>query len=354
MRKKRKTLPKEFREMLKETGVNDLRAVFDKCDLNATGGYSKGNAFSFYEIPDDLVYWLVEQGADIDFVDMYGRTPLHQHSGIRGGRVEIFIELGADINKPDRYGDTPIHMAAGSGFNVAAVKALLRAGANPMAVNNAGEVPLVRALLRANNIDLENLATVAEVLLASGTPITEQMRKEVLRIGENFEFHRENFNKDFLPMTEAALNRIYELFGVEPVARRRMHDGISPIIPAGADWKDQYNELWDLLIPSSGPAKTVQGEVIRITGRVRDEIYRNGGANWDGYFNKMVDDLLMHLTSQSSLAKDRLEEVKKIVGEIQQNGNGSDEELLYLCESAVLWVLANPSPIPLDPPEYNR
>ena len=55
---------------------------------------------------------------------------------------------------------------------------------------------------------------------------------------------------------------------VKPVAKRITHDGVSPILVKEGSWEEQYEELWSFLIPSSGAAKTVQGEVIRIPGRV--------------------------------------------------------------------------------------
>jgi hypothetical protein len=105
------------------------------------------------------------------------------------------------------------------------------------------------------------------------------MKAFVQRIGENFEFHRAGFNPESVEATSAALDRLYALFGVPPVPRRMMHDGRSPIVAKSARWQDQQQELWALLVPSNGPAATVQGEVIRIAGRVADEIDRNGGAN---------------------------------------------------------------------------
>ena len=132
-----------------------------------------------------------------------------------------------------------------------------------------------------------------------------------------------------------------------------MHDGVSPITVSSKKWEDQYGELWDLLIPSGGSAKTVQGEVIRITGRVRDEIYRNGGANWDRYYKKMLDALILHFGSGVPLSGPLLNEAAAIAKEIRRSGDG-DEELSRLCELAVVWVLENPTPVLLKKPDYNR
>src|SRR4029077_20639651 len=99
------------------------------------------------------------------------------------------------------------------------------------------------------------------------------------RIGGDFEFHRAGFNRDLMNATSAALDKLYLLFGVPPVPPRILHDGKSLIVARSARWEDQHQELWELLVPSSGAAATVQGEVVRIAGRTCDELERTGGRD---------------------------------------------------------------------------
>jgi len=351
MPKKKKTLPKNFGELIEKGNIDDLIAVFEKCELSATGGYFKETALSFFNVPEELVRWLVANGADIDVVDIYGRTPLHNHAMRRNGDAAIFIELGANIEAKDKKGDTPLHMAAGSGFNVKMVQLLVLNGADITAKNDQGETSLIHAIRRASNIDIVNLVAISDILFQDGMPIVEEMQKAVVAIGENFEFHRENFNKEYLSATDAALSQLYLKFNVAPVKKRQLHNGISPITVIATEWEDQYSELWDLLIPSSGPAKTVQGEVIRITGKVRDEIYRNGGANWNVDFKKMLDALIKHLGSGLQLTETLLIEANSIAQEIRRSGNG-DEEPSRLCELATTWVMMNLNPVLLNKPDY--
>ena len=79
----------------------------------------------------------------------------------------------------------------------------------------------------------------------------------------------------------AALDELYKLFGVPPVPQRTMHDGITQISVKGKRWQEQYDELWNMLVPGNGKAKTIQGEMIRIAGKVTHEILDNGGISWD-------------------------------------------------------------------------
>ncbi|MFD2921564.1 ankyrin repeat domain-containing protein [Terrimonas rubra] len=352
MAKKKKTLPKNFDELIKEKDIENLKKVFDVCELDARGGYGKQTALSFYQIPDELVHWLVDKGADLEAVDVYERTALHNHSMMRSGKINVFLALGANVGARDKYGDTPLHFAAGSGFNVEAVKNLLAYNADVASLNANKRTPLEHALARANNIDLVNLVEISALLLRPGIVITSKMKEAIIRIGENFEFHRENFNKDFLPETDKALNRLYEMYDVQPVKRRIMHDGFSPIKVKGTSWEEQFEALWELLVPSRGSAKTVQGEVVRIAGKVRDEIYRNGGGNWDNDFKKMLDAYLLHLSSGNVLPASEMENAHQLIPGIRKNGYGDD--LNFLCELAAKWVAINPDPVELEKPGYKR
>jgi hypothetical protein len=351
--KKKTTLPKNFDELIKENDIENLKKVFDTCELDARGGYGKATALSFFNIPNEFVHWLVENGANIEAVDIYGRTALHRNTMARSGKITAFLELGANVNAVDKDGDTPLHLASGSGFNVSSVKQLIEYGANTKVLNASKQTPLEYALSRASNLDIVNLVEISEILLKN-TEITQKMQDSITRIGENFEFHRQNFNKDYLQQTDEALNKLYEIYRVSPVKKRIMHDGVSQIIVSGATWQKQFEELWELLIPSNGNAKTVQGEVVRIAGRVRDEIYRNGGANWNVDFKKMLDAFLVQLASNNALSTDELEKLNSLVQDIRKNKDAETDELNYLCELATKWTLLNPKPILLDKPNYKR
>lgn len=352
MAKKKKTLPKNFSELITENNIDNLKKVFDTCEFDATGGYGKATALSFFNVPDELVRWLVQSGADIEAVDSYGRTALHQHAMMRSGKLAVFLELGANVKAVDSYGDTPLHFAAGSSFNVSSVKQLLAYSADSKALNSYKQTPLERALSSANNIDIVHLVEISRILLQRESEITQKMKDEITRIGEGFEFHRKNFNKDYLQETDQALSKLYEIYQVVPVKKRIMHDGVSPIIANGTIWEKQFEELWELLVPSKGNADTVQGEVVRIAGKVRDEIYRNGGGNWNIDFKKMLDAFYLHLTSENALSAAELEEAKTYIKDIRNTGFADD--LNFLCELATNWVRLNPIPIVLTKPNYNR
>lgn len=120
-----------FGEELEETSENDDLAPSDenKIDKNVTRSTSKTK-----EEQDDLNKKLCELVETME-----------------GNRkaVEELIKKGADVNFTNDVGRTPLHMAAISG-NIDAVEMLLAAGANPNARDNSGKTPLDYARQRGN------------------------------------------------------------------------------------------------------------------------------------------------------------------------------------------------------------
>ncbi|ANP47780.1 ankyrin repeat domain-containing protein [Candidatus Viadribacter manganicus] len=346
---KKQALPKDFEAQLEKGDMPALRAAFDSCDINARGGVFKQTALAFAQCPDDLARWLVQQGADLAAGDNYGDTPLHSRSRHWRGRIEVLLELGADPNLGENLRGTPLHAAAES-CNVANARLLLQYGARVDALNRDGQTPLECALQRCSNAQIQNMAAFAELLIAAGARRTTAMKSDVTRIGAEFEFHRGGFNPSSVQSTSDALEKLYAIFDVPAVARRVVHDGLSPIVLRSEHWEDRHQELWELLVPSSGHADTAQGEVVRIAGRIHDELYRNGGINWDRDYKLMADAFLEHVASGISLAKPLLDETQALVTALKRR----DGDTRRLCELGVMWVALNPSPMKLKPPGYRR
>ncbi|WP_253806508.1 ankyrin repeat domain-containing protein [Paenibacillus polymyxa] len=93
MGKKKKNLPKNFDELINVGDISALKEVFTRCELDARGGSSKSTALCFYQVPNELVRWLVEQGADINARDNYRKTPLHKHAMSWCGNTELLLDL---------------------------------------------------------------------------------------------------------------------------------------------------------------------------------------------------------------------------------------------------------------------
>ena len=209
--------------------------------------------------------------------------------------------------------------------------------------------PMEAMLYSVQSIDVSKAAKTAELYLKAGLKPTKFAKEQITRIGEDFEFHRNNFNPEYLEETDAGLQQLYKLFGVPPVPRRIQHDGKSPIVLTGNTWEARYEQAWTLLVPSNGSATTVQGEVVRIAGRVNDELLRNAMGNWDKEYRKMLTAISGYMQQGNPLSESEFAEVADIQKHIlEDDGTGTQR----LCELATAWVVQNPQPIALGKVNY--
>jgi hypothetical protein len=125
----------------------------------------------------------------------------------------------------------------------------------------------------------------------------------------------------------------------------------APITVTATTWQEQFQELWDQLVPRGGAAETEQGEVIRIAGKVSREILDIGSINWNPDFRAMVDEITTYLSGTAAVGRrGELESLRTAV----RDGGGSKVQLYRLTELAVTWVLANPHPVPLGHTPYRN
>jgi hypothetical protein len=344
---KRKTLPKDFKELLAAGDLDVLLEVFDDCELDAHVRGSKNIALHFAECPNELIRWLVARGLDVDTPSEFGDTALSQRAHHDHQDDSALLELGANVNATNRYGYTPLHHAVPR--SPRKVRAFLSLGADMRAENDEGHPPLESALARCNNSEIVAVAESAQILIDAGSPVPDNAAEHVTRIGEQYErLRRDGYRRE---RTDRARADLYAMFDITPVAARRVHDGTSTITVSATQWPDQFNELWDFLVPRSGTAATTQGEVIRLAGRMSNELRGNGGINWDRDYRTMKDALIAHLGAGTPVTTDS--ELADLAPGIQRDFD--EYAVRHLVELAVAWVLANPDPVPLPlPVKYDR
>ena len=347
---KRKTLPENFKEIVSRGNPDEILSVFDSCDINAYSRkeYGTPTALMYPEMPEAVIRKLVEMGADINHVGEYNRTPLLMHAEEKPEHIPLLLELGAVLDlHDDSFGsETALHYCAGQ-CRPESVRALLALGADPTIPggyfkNNALE-NLTEYVGMGN---LCNAADTAEILLAQDMEITEAMRKKIRKLSEQFVFYRRDPAPD--DPDEAAIRKLCKLFGVEPAARLQTHDGKSLIKVYGKTWQEQYDNLWKELVPPSGSAATVQGEAVRVIGRLSHEVLDNGGCNWDDDFRQMIRSLAGYLESGVQADAETLAHVKTI------SRNTDEQTFSAITRHITEWVAANPEPILLKSVPYKR
>ncbi len=353
MAKKRKTLVNNLQEIIDRGDLNEFKAVFDKCGIDATNkGKTTSNVFTYRNLTPAHIQFLIDNGLDIntDCGCGYSALAFQAHNK---DNLKCLIDNGADIDLVViGYRGTALARAV-SMIDAVGVKNLLEYGASVDIKCDLDEKsPLDATLAHCNNVNIIDAVEISKLLLAAGVMPTDKSKEYVCEIGKCFEFFRNDFNKDFVNEYSNALDELYKLFGVEPVPRRVIYDGKSKIKVKSTTWQKQHEELWDMLVPSRGSADTIQGEMIRIIGKVGYEILDNGGMNWDEEFRKMMKALILFLREENNLDSVLVEEACSLAKNVSSR---SDKKELYrLNEIVVKWVLANPEPIKLNKVDYIR
>jgi hypothetical protein len=311
--------------------------VFDTCRIDAYVPSTKSTALHAFLCPDELTRWLVGEGLDVDAPDAWGETALAMKA-MHDQDLSVLLELGANVNAANDSGFTVLHRAVPR--SPRNVRILLDHGADVRALNDDGHTPLQSALERCGNADIAAVGPSARILLDAGSPSPANAADLVSAIAKRYARIRgDGRNRE---STDRGLTDLYELFDVTPAAPRRTHDGTSPITVAAAKWPDQFNELWELLVPPGGVAPTLQGEVIRLVGKISRELRGNGGINWNRDFQKMKNALINYLDSGTTVT---------IAAELADLAPGlrrdfDDRAVIRVGELSVAWVLANPDPVP--------
>ncbi|QDH20319.1 hypothetical protein [Saccharibacillus brassicae] len=121
-------------------------------------------------------------------------------------------------------------------------------------------------------------------------------------------------------------------------------------------YAEQFRTLQETLVPDSGQAPTVQGELIRSVARLHEEAEQNGNANWDEGYELFADFIEKTFHAQRMADPVFRERVETIINRIRQPKIAylDYESFHELSDHAVQWCRLHPEPIPNphDPRQY--
>jgi hypothetical protein len=123
----------------------------------------------------------------------------------------------------------------------------------------------------------------------------------------------------------------------------------------------EFFALFERLVPESGQASTVQGELVRSVMKLANDLVSNGFANWDVGYERLCAFALHHL-ADGTFGPQTSTGVRTDIEQIQKYGRGEDiggSDLEAACDrlmrASVAWCQRHPDPIPHSPdPELKR
>jgi hypothetical protein len=137
-------------------------------------------------------------------------------------------------------------------------------------------------------------------------------------------------------------------------APRRRSGADSPTqVNLEGDSKAVARWIWNHLVPASGQAATVQGELLRAVEKLSWEAQNNGNGNWDIGFDRLLDFLRTTLTAERRLPPEIRRAVARDLDRLGKFQQPYLEDDLYdrLREAVVAFCRFNPVlvPRPRDP-----
>lgn len=127
-------------------------------------------------------------------------------------------------------------------------------------------------------------------------------------------------------------------------------------------WQDTIQRLAKELVPLSGNAETLQGELVRCVNNLADEATRNGWMNWDIGDDESIETLRRYLPDAKVFSESVRNEIHSALDRIRYAGEkGADEgklgyeEIKYIARHVAEWcnyqkklIHKNPESIWLD------
>jgi hypothetical protein len=116
-----------------------------------------------------------------------------------------------------------------------------------------------------------------------------------------------------------------------------------------SNWQDEIERLWATLVPQSGQAATVQGELVRCISKLNDECFRNGNCNWDDGHEALCKYLRKWLNDDATFTEaERLKinsAIDKMLDFENPDTSGTGSCGYTIAEKVVAWCTKNSTPI---------
>lgn len=245
--------------------------------------------------------------------------------------VELLLALGADVNV--NPGGTALHWAmANDHYEIASL--LLDHKADCSLVDQHGNSVLFGAMHK----NIPDRFNMIRKMISQGANPQNKSRHGV----SAYAFAEEMGDQELLKLFDnMEAGEAIDLSFQAPQKSKVLDN-----LPAEYDWKSTYNALWDELVPPSGEAHSVQGELMRSIGKLGDEFFRNGNINWDhnkAFYMEMIDYLKKYLLDGSIPMEEKeiSESLRKMSHFNVVNYPKNDQPHHKISQAVVQWCVAH-------------
>jgi len=311
-----KRLPYTFQEALGYGGhkvdIEKALKIVERVGVNVISDLGKTPLMVASELGNEtLVKYILKEAPDVDYksVDAHDITALLVAcSNRRLNCITLLLDAGADIEQTHPY-----HTALSIVF-----------------INTFSD-PLPSA----------------KYLISKGAKITDTF----IEMGMSWDsdkfvsfLEEENipFKRNLIPKKEIIIEEIEDKIDTN-IDIVELH-----IVVNKMNYDKTAKVVWQKLVPSSGQASSIQGELLRALEKLRDEAQRNGNVNFNNNCHRiLVNFLKLYLLDKKVFTKEQINNNKIDLREISKKTMPYTDDDVYdrLTKSVIDWYINNPEQI---------
>ncbi|WP_269236380.1 ankyrin repeat domain-containing protein [Flavobacterium flavigenum] len=276
-----------------------------------------------------------------------GETPLIIASYLE--RIEILkliIEQTQNIDHKVQGSITETALLEACGQRrLESIKLLVDAGANLEQEDRFGLTPLSKIFTNTFSDPIPS----AKYLVSIGAKITDKVIKMGMswnkeKFTDFLKFINYDLESGSLPVDDTIQQKALKIY--TSIDIENLHNVLNK-----NDYFKTAKVIWQKLVPKSGQADTIQGELLRAIEKLRDEAQRNGNIN----FNKnchgiLIDFLRKHLINNKIFEPEIIIQINSDIERLSKANSPYTDDDIYdrITERIVDWYLNNPIQIQHD------
>jgi len=276
----------------------------------------------------------------VDAVSSLDETPIEVAAMLGNHRVLKLIIESLKNDFPEGFGrfNNALYGACYQ-KRLDCIQLLVEEGADVEHLNSYGHSALATVFIHTFTDPLP----IANYLIGRGAQVTDKvielgMEWNSVKFTELLDNSGIDFDRNLIPEKAVIAGEVFEPELIDIV---NLHNCIND-----KNYFKTLKVMWHKLVPRSGQAMTVQGELLRAIEKLRDEAQRNGNGN----FNKnchvlLIDYLKKYLLDETIFEKDILIQSKKNLKQISYKTVPYLKDDIYndIGHRIVDWYMKNPT-----------